>query len=73
MEEMIPMYVKRQMYNALLEATTSEVASRMSAMDNASKNAKDLINRLTLHYNKARQAVITQEIMEIVGGAEAQR
>jgi F-type H+-transporting ATPase subunit gamma len=70
-EELIPMYVKRQLYSALLESSTSELAARMTAMDNASKNAKDLIYNLTLVYNKARQAAITQEIMEIVGGAEA--
>jgi F-type H+-transporting ATPase subunit gamma len=70
-EEIIPMYVKRQLYSALLESSTSELAARMAAMDNASKNAKDLIYNLTLVYNKARQAAITQELMEIVGGAEA--
>lgn len=70
-EEIIPMYLKRQLYAALLESSTSELAARMTAMDNASKNAKDLIYNLTLVYNKARQAAITQEIMEIVGGAEA--
>ncbi len=70
-EEIIPMYIKRQLYSALLESSTSELAARMTAMDNASKNAKDLIYNLTLVYNKARQAAITQEIMEIVGGAEA--
>ncbi|XVJ51075.1 MAG: ATP synthase F1 subunit gamma [Vampirovibrio sp.] len=70
-EEIIPMYVKRQLFGVLLESVTSELASRMTAMANATDNAKDLIHRLTLIYNKARQAAITQEIMEIVGGAEA--
>jgi F-type H+-transporting ATPase subunit gamma len=70
-EEIIPMYVKRQLFSALLESIASELASRMTAMANATDNAKDLIHRLTLVYNKARQAAITQEIMEIVGGAEA--
>jgi F-type H+-transporting ATPase subunit gamma len=70
-EEVIPMYVKRQLYSALLESMASELASRMTAMANATDNAKSLIHRLTLVYNKARQAAITQEIMEIVGGAEA--
>ena len=70
-EEIIPMYVKRQLYSALLESMASELASRMTAMANATDNAKSLIHRLTLVYNKARQAAITQEIMEIVGGAEA--
>ena len=70
-EEIIPMYVKRQLFSALLESMASELASRMTAMANATDNAKDLIHRLTLVYNKARQAAITQEIMEIVGGAEA--
>ena len=70
-EEMIPMYVKRQLYSVLIESMASELASRMTAMANATDNAKGLIHRLTLVYNKARQAAITQEIMEIVGGAEA--
>jgi F-type H+-transporting ATPase subunit gamma len=67
----VPTYLQNQMYAALLEASASELAARMTAMSNASKNATDLIDRLTLEYNKARQAAITQEILEIVGGANA--
>jgi F-type H+-transporting ATPase subunit gamma len=55
----------------LQESSASELAARMTAMNNASENAKDLIRSLTLTYNKARQASITQEILEVVGGAEA--
>ena len=54
-----------------LEAIASEMGARMSAMDNASRNAKEMMARLTLQYNRARQAAITKELMEIVGGAEA--
>jgi F-type H+-transporting ATPase subunit gamma len=55
----------------LLEAVAAEFGARMSAMDNASRNAKEMISRLTLQFNRARQAAITKELMEIVGGAEA--
>jgi len=70
-ETLAPMYTENKIYQSLLEATTSELASRMTAMSNATKNAKDFINKLVLAYNKARQASITQEISEIVGGAAA--
>lgn len=70
---LIPMYVKRRLHAALLEASASELAARMTSMANATDNAKAMIQDLTLVYNKARQASITQEIMEIVGGAEALR
>lgn len=70
---LIPMYVKRRIHAALLEASASELAARMTSMANATDNAKAMIQDLTLVYNKARQASITQEIMEIVGGAEALR
>jgi F-type H+-transporting ATPase subunit gamma len=59
-------------YSALLEAKASEEGSRMTAMGNATDNATDMINRYTLQYNRARQAAITQEISEIVAGANAQ-
>ena len=65
------MFLTRVLYGYLLEAIVSELASRMTAMANATDNAKKMIHTLTLQYNKARQAAITQEIMEIVGGAEA--
>ncbi|MFW6011787.1 MAG: ATP synthase F1 subunit gamma [Desulfosalsimonas sp.] len=70
---MLPRNVAIQLYNALLETSTSEHASRMKAMDNATKACDDMIESLTLAYNKARQAAITMELMDIVGGAEALR
>lgn len=70
-KELIPKYIENTIYQALLEASASELAARMNAMTNASNNARDLISSLTLTYNKARQASITQELLEIVGGAEA--
>uniref|UniRef100_A0A7S2ZZ81 ATP synthase subunit gamma, mitochondrial n=1 Tax=Rhodosorus marinus TaxID=101924 RepID=A0A7S2ZZ81_9RHOD len=60
-----------QLYSAMLENSTSEQAARMSAMDNATNNAKDMLGRLTLTYNRQRQAVITSELIEIISGAEA--
>ncbi|MFP3998208.1 MAG: ATP synthase F1 subunit gamma [Desulfobacterales bacterium] len=70
---MLPRNVAIQLYNALLETSTSEHASRMRAMDNATKACDDMIESLTLAYNKARQQAITMELMDIVGGAEALR
>jgi F-type H+-transporting ATPase subunit gamma len=69
--ELLPKNVYVQLYSALLETSTSEHAARMAAMDNATKACKDMIENLTLVYNKARQAAITAELMDIVGGAEA--
>ncbi len=69
--EMLPKNVYVQLYRALLETSTSEHAARMAAMDNATKACNDMIDNLTLVYNKARQASITAELMDIVGGAEA--
>jgi len=60
-----------QSFRALLESVASEHGARMTAMDNATRNASDMIDRLTLQYNRARQAAITKELMEIIGGAEA--
>ena len=68
---MLPMYVQSQIYRAMLESIASEFGARMSAMENATKSATEMIDRLTLQYNRARQASITKELMEIVGGAEA--
>lgn len=68
---LLPLYLSNIIYHALLEASCSELASRMNAMSNATKNAKELIDKLTIVYNKARQAAITQELSEIVGGVEA--
>ena len=69
--KILPMYVEVQIYRALLESVASEFGARMTAMDNATNNARDMIDRLTLMYNKARQASITKELIEIVSGAEA--
>ena len=71
LERLLPVYLETQIYRALLESTASEQGARMTAMRNASKNAGELIDSLTLHMNRARQAEITQEILEVVGGAEA--
>jgi len=68
---LLPVYMETQIYRALLESAASEQGARMTAMRNASKNAGDLIDTLTLQMNRARQAEITQEILEVVGGAEA--
>ena len=69
--ELLPKNVSVQIYNAFLQNETSEHAARMAAMDNATKNCNEMIETLTLAYNKARQAAITAELMDIVGGAEA--
>lgn len=69
--DLLPRYINVRVYNALLQTATSEQAARMAAMDNATKNCKEMINNLTLLYNKARQSAITAELMDIVGGAEA--
>jgi F-type H+-transporting ATPase subunit gamma len=71
LDALLPLYLNNQLLRALQESSASELAARMTAMNNASENAKDLIRSLTLTYNKARQASITQEILEVVGGAEA--
>lgn len=71
LEQLVPMYVEISIYRALLESQASELGARMTAMDAATRNAKDMIGRLTLQYNRARQAAITKELMEIIGGAEA--
>lgn len=73
LEAILPEQVRVQVFAALLENYTSEQAARMTAMDNATRNCKEMIDRLTLVYNKARQAAITKELMDIVGGAEALR
>ncbi|MFW5640345.1 MAG: ATP synthase F1 subunit gamma [Thermodesulfobacteriota bacterium] len=69
--ELLPRSVFVQIYSALLETSTSEHAARMAAMNNATNACNDMLERLTLAYNKARQAAITAELMDIVGGAEA--
>ncbi|MCB2015335.1 MAG: F0F1 ATP synthase subunit gamma [Sphingobium sp.] len=71
LEELLPRYVKTQLFGALLEREASEQGASMTAMDNATRNAGDLINRLTIEYNRSRQAAITTELVEIISGAEA--
>ncbi len=73
LDALLPLYLNNQLLRALQESAASELAARMTAMNNASENASDLIGSLTLSYNKARQAAITQEILEVCGGAEALR
>jgi F-type H+-transporting ATPase subunit gamma len=68
---LLPVYLETEIYRALLESAASFLAAQMTAMRNASKNANDLIDRLTLAMNRARQAAITQEILEVVAGADA--
>ncbi len=71
LERLLPVYVETELYRALLESAASEQGARMTAMRNASKNAGELIDYLTLQMNRARQAEITQEILEVVAGADA--
>ena len=71
LEELLPLNFAVQIFKALLESAASEQGARMSAMDNASRNASDMIDKLTLFYNRSRQAVITKELIEIISGAEA--
>ena len=71
LESLLPRILSTQLYSALLESSAAELAARMTAMDNATRNAGDLIDRLTLVYNRTRQAAITSELIEIISGAEA--
>ena len=71
LERLLPVYLETEVYRALLESAASEHGARMTAMRNASKNAVELIDSLTLDLNRARQAEITQEILEVVAGADA--
>jgi F-type H+-transporting ATPase subunit gamma len=71
LERLVPMYVEISLLRALYESMASELGARMTAMDSATKNASEVIGQLTLQYNRARQAAITTELMEIIGGAEA--
>jgi F-type H+-transporting ATPase subunit gamma len=71
LERLVPLYVQIQLYRAALESIAAEFAARMTAMENATKNAGEMIAKLTLSYNRARQAAITKELLEIIGGAEA--
>ena len=71
LDALLPLYLESQIYRGLLESIASELGARMTAMDSATNNAKEMIANLTLQYNRARQATITKELMEIVSGAEA--
>ncbi|MGM3308390.1 F0F1 ATP synthase subunit gamma [Anabaena sp. WFMT] len=71
LDSLLPLYLSNQLLRSLQESAASELAARMTAMSNASENAGELIKSLSLSYNKARQAAITQELLEVVGGAEA--
>ncbi len=71
LSELLPKNVSVQLYRALLEASASEQGARMTAMDNATRNAGEMIDELTLNYNRQRQAMITKELIEIISGAEA--
>ncbi|ELS04502.1 ATP synthase, F1 gamma subunit [Xenococcus sp. PCC 7305] len=73
LDSLLPLYILNQLLRALQESAASELAARMNAMSNASENATELIGSLTLSYNKARQAAITQELLEVVAGAEGLR
>jgi len=73
LDALLPKYVEVQVFHALLESAAGELGARMTAMDAASRNAGEMIGKMTLVYNKTRQAVITKELMDIVGGAEAMR
>ncbi|MDP1993809.1 MAG: ATP synthase F1 subunit gamma, partial [Ignavibacteria bacterium] len=72
-DSLLPKHLQSQMWRILLESNASEFGARMTAMDNASTNAKDLIRSLKITYNKARQAAITKEILEVVSGANASK
>jgi F-type H+-transporting ATPase subunit gamma len=69
--ELLPRNMATQIFRALLENAASEQGARMSAMDNATRNAGDMIRRQTITYNRTRQAMITKELIEIISGAEA--
>ena len=71
LDMIIPKYISSLIYGALMEAAASENGARMQAMDNATSNAEDMISDLSLKYNRARQGSITQELTEIIAGAEA--
>lgn len=71
LDRLLPRNLAIQIYRALLDSAAGEQAARMTAMDNATRNAGDMINKLTIKYNRARQAYITKELIEIISGAEA--
>jgi F-type H+-transporting ATPase subunit gamma len=71
LNDLLPRNLSTQLFSSQMESTASELAARMTAMDNATRNAGDMIDNLTLLYNRTRQAVITKELIEIISGAEA--
>jgi len=71
LDDLLPKNISTQIYKAFLENSASEQGSRMTAMDNATRNAGDLVDRLTINYNRSRQAAITKELIEIISGAES--
>jgi len=71
LEDLLPKNISTQIYKAFLENAASEQGSRMTAMDNATRNAGDLVDKLTINYNRSRQAAITKELIEIISGAES--
>ena len=71
LEDLLPKNISTQVFKAFLENAASEQGSRMTAMDNATRNAGDLVDKLTINYNRSRQAAITKELIEIISGAES--
>jgi F-type H+-transporting ATPase subunit gamma len=71
LEDLLPKNISTQIFKAFLENAASEQGSRMTAMDNATRNAGDLVDKLTINYNRSRQASITKELIEIISGAES--
>ena len=71
LEDLLPKNISTQVFRAFLENAASEQGSRMTAMDNATRNAGDLVDKLTINYNRSRQASITKELIEIISGAES--
>ena len=71
LEDLLPKNISTQLFKAFLENAASEQGSRMTAMDNATRNAGDLVDKLTINYNRSRQASITKELIEIISGAES--
>ncbi len=71
LNDLLPRNLATQLFSSQMESTASELAARMTAMDNATRNAGDLVDRLTINYNRSRQAAITKELIEIISGAES--
>ena len=71
LSDLLPRNLATQLFGSQIESAASELAARMTAMDNATRNAGEMIDKLTLQYNRTRQAVITSELIEIISGAEA--